>query len=64
MSIKVLICVILFVTTFVKADTINILNCCVINDITPKNNLKIEYEFEGYDIPEIIADEALTDFCE
>ena len=64
MSIKVLICVILFVTTFVKADTINILNCCVINDITPKNNLKIEYEFEGYDIPETIEGDVLSDFCE
>ena len=64
MLIKVFICLMLFVATFVKADTDSILISCVYDGIAPKNKLKIEYEFEGYDIPETIKDEVLRDFCE
>ena len=53
MFIKVLICAILFATTFVKADTDNVISACVFNDISPKHKLNIELELEGYDLSAI-----------
>ena len=56
MFIIVLICVFLFATTFVDADTDNtsktqtVLSFCVLNDLFPKHKLVIDHEFEGYDI--------------
>ena len=58
MFINILICAILFVTTFVNADDGNALSTCalcVLNDINPRDELDLDLEFEG-----ISKDSSLT----